>query len=350
MIREKKMKLVIMPFMLGAMAISSSAMAQETMYLAGYGGSFQKEMERDIIPAFEAEHNVKIVYVAGRSAETLAKLQAQKGNQEINVAIIDGGPMQQAVKFGFCDDVTDAPVYKDVYPVASTKQYDGHAVGIGLVATGITYNTESFKKNGWAAPTSWKDLTDPKFKQRFTTSPIGGTYGIYTLVMFARMNGGGENNIEPGFDAIREKLVPNVLSWTSSNNQLAQMFQNGDIDIAVWGSSRASSLKKTGFPAEFVYPEEGAPAIVISVCPVVDNSLPEKSQAFLQYLVSPEVQAKMAAWGFGPTNGLTKLDPKLAATLPFGPEKMAKMSPMDWTVINENRAEWTKVWNRTVEK
>jgi len=345
------MKQVGIPLILAALAVSTPALAQETLSLAGYGGSFQKMMEEEVLPPFEAEHDVKITYVAGRSAEIVAKLQAQKGNQEINVAIVDDGPMFQAIEFGFCDAVSDAPVYSSVYDLTGPGSFSGKAVGIGLVATGITYNSEAFEKNGWAAPKSWDDLLDLKFKQRASSSPIGGTYGLHMLVKFAQLNGGGEDNIEPGFDLVREKLVPNILSWTSSNDQLAQMFQNGEIDIAVWGSGRALALKKSGFPVDFVYPEEGAVALRSAVCPIVDNSQPELSQALVQYLVSPEVQAKLAAGaGFGPVNKDTQLTDEVAASVPYGPETVNKMTSVDWMVINERRADWTNEWNRTVER
>ena len=333
--------------LLGATAICSPGFAQQTMYVAGYGGSFQQEMQSDIIPGFEAKHNVKIVYVPGISSETVAKLQAQKGHEQINVAIIDDGPMYQAIQYGDCDSLASAPVYDDIYDFA---RFEGRAIGIGLNATGIVYNTEVFKKNGWAPPTSWQDLTDKKYAQRFTTSSISGTYGVDALVVFARINGGGEKNIQPGFDAIREKLAPNVVSWSSSPAQIAEMFENGDIDIAVWGSNRAIPLKDGGFPVEFIYPKEGAVALVAAACVVVQNNAPELSQAFVQYLVSPEVQTKLATQGFGPANRKTRLDARLAAELPYGPEKIAKMISVEWPVINQHRAEWTSVWNRTIEK
>jgi putative spermidine/putrescine transport system substrate-binding protein len=191
---------------------------------------------------------------------------------------------------------------------------------------------------------------DDKFAQRVTSNPISGTYGLNALIMFARINGGDEHNIEPGFKAVRDKLAPNVLSWSSSNAQLAQMFQNGDIDLAVWGSSRAVALKKTGFPIEFVYPREGAPVIVASTCAVVDNKLPEKSQALLQYLASADVQTKLAVEGFGPVNRQTKLDDAMAAQVPYGEALISKLVTFDWNAINQNRAQWTKQWNRTVER
>lgn len=324
-----------------------SAYAQQTMYVAGPGGSQQKLFQSQIFPAFEAKHNVKITYVPGISSEIVAKLQAQAGKQEINVAIVDDGPLYQAIQYGYCDKLTNTVAYKDIYPFA---QFGGSGIGIGLIATGLAYNTANYKKKGWAAPTSWKDLTEKKLAERVTASSLSGTYGLHTLVMFARMNGGGETNIDPGFEAIRKSLAPNVLSWSSSPAKLAEMFQNNDVDIAVWGSSRTIALKNTGFPIEFVYPAEGTPALVLGACPVVQNSLPDASQAFLQYLVTPEVQQKLAGEGLGPTNRRTKLDAKTAEQVPYGEERIGRMISIQWNEINQKRSEWTNRWNRTIER
>lgn len=334
---------------LALLAAGSHAMAQQqkTLYVGGPGGSTQKLFQEKIIPAFEATHAVKISYVPGISSELVAKLQAQRGRQEINVVMVDDGPMYQALQYGFCEALTNPAAYADVYEAA---RFGANAIGIGLVATGIAYNNATFAKNGWAAPTSWNDLTDPKYKQRLTASSLSGTYGIHTLLMFSRINGGSETNIEPGFDAIGKKLAPNVLSWSSSPAKLAEMFQNNDVDVAVWGSSRAYALKKTGFPIEFVYPTEGAAALVTAACVVVQNRAPELSQAFVQFLVTPQVQQWLASEGWGPTNSKTKLEGDIAKNVPYGPDDIKKLVKVDWLVVNQKRAEWTNRWNRTIER
>ena len=74
-------------------------------------------MRKDVFPTFEKTHNVKIDFVAGTSTNTVARLQAQKGNQEIDVAIVDDGPMYQAIALGFCAPLEGLPV-EDLYPTA----------------------------------------------------------------------------------------------------------------------------------------------------------------------------------------------------------------------------------------
>src|SRR5450830_166468 len=319
-----------------------------TLYVGSYGGSSEKLFKEKIIPAFEAAHKVKIVYVAGNSTDTLAKLQAQKGKQELDLVLLDDGPMQQAVQFGFCDKVKDAPIYKDLYPLA---RIDDRSMAVGAVATGLAYNTEAFKKAGLPKPDSWAILTDKKFKQKMAVPPISNTYGLQALIMFSKMRGGSETNIDPGFTAMSNEIAPNVLAWEPSPGKMTELFQNGDISLAVWGSGRVESFKATGFPIEFVYPKEGAMALLIAACPVVQSDVPELAQQLLQYLMTPDVQAWQAdTQGWGPVNSKVKLDPAVAAKVPYGPAQIGKLLPTNWTVVNEKRAEWTNRWNRTIER
>lgn len=329
--------------------LTGKAIAQDqTIYLGGYGGSFETLLKEKILPPFEQEHNAKIVYVPGNSTDTLAKLQAQKDNQELDVVFLDDGPMYQAVSFGFCDTIQDAAIFNDIYDIA--KMNTDKAVGAGFVVTGLAYNQKMFEDNGWEAPTSWNDLADPKYQGKLVVPPISNTYGLHALVMTARMNGGDENNIDIGFDAFSEKVAPNVLVFEPSSGKMSELFQNGEIALSVWGSGRLKSLADTGFPGGFVYPEEGGVALMVATCPVVDSDVPELAQQLVQHFLKPEYQVLLAETvGFGPTNKLAELPEELGSKLPYGPEKINALNAVDWNVINPLRGEWTKKWSRQVE-
>ncbi|MFP4894324.1 ABC transporter substrate-binding protein [Paraburkholderia sp. EG304] len=322
--------------------------AETTLYVANVGGSNEQLYRQKVIPPFEKAHDVKIVYVAGNSSDTLAKLQAQKGHQQINVAVMDDGPMYQAMQLGLCAKVEDAPVMKDLYPLA---RLGPTAVGVGMVATGIGYNEEAFRKLGLPAPDSWQALTDKRLKGKLGVPPMTNTYGLHTLVMLARLNGGGEKNIDPGFNAMTKQVAPNVLSWAPTPGEMDGLMQSGDVIMAPYGSGRAVALQNTGFPLKFVYPKEGGVALQVAACALAENAQPKLSQEFIQYLLSPEVQAMQAqAIGLGPVNKTVELTPEVAARVPYGPEQVRKLTAMDWATINQHRTEWTERWNRSVER
>lgn len=331
------------------LAASLGAQAAETIYVGGSGGSTETVFKEKIIPAFEAKTGAKVVYVAGNSTDILAKLQAQKGRQEMSVAMIDDGPMYQAVGQGLCAKVEDAGAVKELYPNA--RMVGERSAGIGFIATGLAYNKEIFARNGWKAPTSWLDLTDPKYKQKVVVPPITNGYGLLTLVMMARLNGGSEDKMDPGFDAMVKKVAPNVLAWEPSPGKMAQMLQTGEGALVVWGNGRVQSVVDQGAPVEFVYPKEGAVALMVAAC-VVDGAPQSRlGQQFLQHVVSAESQAQLAQTaGWGPVNRTTRLAPDLARKVVFGPDKVNALISPNYEVINAKRAEWTNRWNRAVER
>jgi putative spermidine/putrescine transport system substrate-binding protein len=327
----------------------SSAHAAETMYVGGYGGSVEQFFKDKIIPPFEAKTGTKLVYVPGNSTDILAKLQAQKGRQELSVAMIDDGPMYQAVGQNLCTKVEDSAALKEVYPNA--RMIGDKSVGIGFIATGLAYDKEIFAKNGWKAPTSWMDLTDPKYKQKIVIPPITNGYGLLTLVMMAKLNGGGEQKMDPGFNVMIKKVAPNVLAWEPSPGKMAQMLQTGEAALVVWGNGRVQTVIDQGAPVEFVYPKEGAVALLSAGCVVEGAPQAKLGQQFLQYILSPEVQSILAtAQGWGPVNKNTKLSAEVMKKVVYGPEKVNALFAPNYDVINTKRAEWTNRWNREVEQ
>lgn len=330
-----------------ALIASPASAQQKTLYVAGYGGSFEKTIRDEVIPIFEKENGVKVEYIAGNSTDTLAKLQAQKGNQQIDVAIVDDGPMYQAIQLGFCGKLDGLPA-ADLYDSARFK--DDRAVAIGIVATGLMYNTKVFAEKGWAPPTSWNDLKDTKYAKQLVIPPINNTYGLEALVMLSRMNGGGESNVDSGFKIFKEQINPNVLAYEPSPGKMTELFQSGQAVIAVWGTGRVQSFANTGFPVDFVYPKEGAATLLTTACPIAKPNASPLASSFVKMLLDPKIQLVMLKdYGYGPVLKSLKVPPELGKMAPIG-ERAAKLYNPDWTLINEKREEWTKRWNREVER
>jgi putative spermidine/putrescine transport system substrate-binding protein len=333
---------------IAALALAPSAILaqQKTLYVAGYGGSFEKTIRDEVIPAFEQANGVKVEYVAGNSTDTLAKLQAQRGNQQIDVAIVDDGPMYQAIQLGFCGKIEGLPA--DLYEAARFK--DNGAVGIGLVATGLMYNTKVFAEKGWAPPTSWNDLRDPKYQNQLVIPPINNTYGLHALLMLARMNGGSEADVDAGFKIFKDEINSNVLAYEPSPGKMTELFQSGQALLAVWGSGRVQSFANTGFPVDFVYPKEGAVTLLTTACPIAKPNVSPLASSFVRALLEPKIQLVMLKdYGYGPVLKTVTVPPELSKMAPVG-DRAAKLYTADWSIINEKREDWTKRWNREVER
>jgi putative spermidine/putrescine transport system substrate-binding protein len=193
-------------------------------------------------------------------------------------------------------------------------------------------------------------LIDPKYKKLLVIPPINNTYGLHTLVMMARLHGGSEKSIEPGFKLMKEKVNPNVLAYEPSPGKMTELFQSGQAQIAIWGSGRVKAFADTGFPVDFVYPKEGAVTLLASVCPVAKPNQSPLAHEWVKMMVTPELQTILAKeYGYGPVNKKTVVSPEDAKMAPVG-ERAAKLLLADWDTVNERRDEWTKRWNREVER
>jgi iron(III) transport system substrate-binding protein len=94
-----------------------------------------------------------------------------------------------------------------------------------------------------------------------------------------------------------------------------------------------------GLPLQEIYSESGD--IVLSDCAAVVNNCanPNAAAAFLEYVGSAEVQAKLA-------NDFLRV-PTLDSALADSPEWMAndlKVLEVDWVNIGEHKADWIKKW------
>lgn len=332
---------------LAALLATPLVSAQQKFTIAAYGGSYEDMMRKEIIPAWEKKAGVKVEYVAGNSTDNIARMQAQRANQEIDVAILDDGPMYQAVALGLCGELKSIN-YGDLYPVADMKT--GKSVTLGVVATGLMYNKKYYADNKLTPPTSWNDLKDAKFKKKMVMPPLNNSYGLHTVVMLARMNGGGEKNIDPGFKVMKDEVGPNVLAYEPQPGKMTELFQSGQAVFGVWGSGRVKAFQDTGFPVEFVYPKEGAIALGISTCPVAKPNASPLAQEFIAWMLTPEMQAVHAKGaGSGPVNRKTTLTPEVAKGLPYG-DAVAKLLTVDWDTVNANRTGWNNRWTREIER
>ncbi|MFC0271757.1 ABC transporter substrate-binding protein [Metabacillus herbersteinensis] len=321
---------------------------EQTLVLAAYGGSYEQKMKEVLIPEFEKEHGVKVKYITGSSVDTLSKLQAQKDKPQIDVAFLDDGPQAQAKAFGLLAPLDEEVVTNlaNVYDIAKDK--DNVGVGFGIISTGLAYNKELFEKNGWEPLTSWNDLSDPKFKGKLVLPSIANTYGIHMLLMTAIANGGSEENIEPGFEKLKE-IAKNAVTFDKTAD-VSNYFLQGQTVASAWGSSRVYTLQDTGFPIEYVIPKEGVPALMPTISVIKDAPNAELAQEFVNFILGEEAQELFANALFdGPVNKNVKLEGDITNKVVYGEDQIAKLIKVNWEVVNQKRAEWTERANKEIE-
>lgn len=334
-----------------AMAFCGSAAAQaKTLYIGMNGGAMEKAYSQYVFPAFEKLYGAKVVVVPGTSSDILAKAQANKDKPQMHVMFLDDGIMVRAIGMNLCEKQRPNANLNDIYPAARFK--GDMATGVSLGMTGLAYNAKMFKEKGWAAPTSWMDLADPKFKGKVVfQSMSSSSFGLHGFLMFNRIQGGSDTNVEPGFKAWPTTVGPNVLEYIPSSAKLSEMVQTNEAAIFPLTPTAVAALKVKGIPVEYAQPKEGSVVLMVGQCVIANNSEPDLSQKLAEFLLSPLAQANVLQYGAQiPTN------PK-APAVGEGAQQVADINKwmknavtLDWESVNANRPAWNARWNKTIER
>jgi len=335
-----------------ALIAAGGACAQiKTLYVGMNGGTFERTFTQAVFPDFEKANDVKIVVVPGTSADILAKATAAKDKPQMHVMFLDDGVMVRAIGAGLCEKLKASPGLDQVDKAAHFK--GDMAVGIDMTMTGLAYNKKMFDEKGWAAPTSWMDLADPKFKDKVVfQSASASSFGLHAFLMFNRIQGGSEANVEPGFTKFRDTIGKNVLEFIPNSAKIAEMVQTGEAAIFPQTPAGVITLKKKGIPVEYAHPKEGSVVLMVAQCVIANNSEPELAQKLAAYLLSAAAQSKaLAAGNIVPSNPSAKATtPEAEANLTAFHNYMKTAVMLDWDAINAKRPEWNSRWNKMIER
>ncbi|MBD9589323.1 polyamine ABC transporter substrate-binding protein [Pseudomonas sp. PDM03] len=334
---------------LSALLTVTQAQAEPTLYLGMNGGTMERLYADKVLPVFEKANNVKVVIVPGTSADILAKVQASKGNPQMHVMFLDDGIMYRAIAMGLCDKLEDSPTLAQIPAKGRIKD---QAVAVSLGVTGLAYNTRLFKEKGWATPTSWMDMADPRFKDKLVfQSMASSTFGLHGFLMFNRIQGGSETDVEPGFKAWPNTVGRNVLEYIPSSAKISEMLQTDEAALFPLTPTQVTALKLKGMPVEYAQPKEGAVVLNVAECAIANNTQPQLAQKLAAFLLTPEAQAAALEDGDQiPSNPNTPTTDKTRGQVEAMKQYLTTAIAIDWDQVNEQRPAWNARWNRSIER
>jgi putative spermidine/putrescine transport system substrate-binding protein len=310
--------------------------------VVGIWGAEQEQIVREfLIPEFTEITGADVELVLGGSSDRYARIYAEVDAPTMDVVYLSISQTQQASKDAVIlpPNPAGVPEFNNLYPQA--QEYGGY--GVSFMSIGLMVNTEYVTE----MPTSWLDLWKPEYKGKVAPFVFPGTQGTAFLVMAARVHGGGETNIDPGFEALKElKPFPMILSGIDETN-LA--FEQGDVWFAPQIRGYVESYKSQGGKVEFVTPEEGTPLAMNAASIPINSKNVDLAEVWINLHLSQAVQEAYAKVLFyAPTNKTVVLDADLAAIMPYGEDQVAKLLMLDNLTISTNQSEWVDRWNREI--
>lgn len=267
-------------------------------------------IDESVLKDFTKETGIKVVYDVFDSNEILeTKLLA--GGSGYDVVVPSAHFLGRQIQAGVFQklDKSKLPNIKNMWPAISERLavYDPgneYAVDYMWGTTGIGYNVKKIKEIMPDAPVdSWKILFDPTIAAKFKGC------GIYvldapdeTIPIALKYLGKDPNSRDPAdLKAAGDlwlKTAPNIQKFNSSEyiNALA----NGDICLALgWSGDvlqAAGRAKDAKNGNEIVYsiPKEGTDMWFDTMAIPADAKHVEEAYAFINYMMKPEVIAKVS--------------------------------------------------------
>lgn len=345
----------------GALALSSCASgdgteagedekeyAGETLVVTSFGGDWETAFIEAVVEPFEEETGAEVELTTLYSADALAQLTAQKASPQIDVVHFSGGQEYTAAQDGLLAPISadDLSAYDDLIDIATEGLERGEGPVVQLAPVGLLYNTES----GAPAPDSWLDLFADDYAGHVALTDFSNSYGVLSMLRVADALGGGIDDTSQAIADLGALAADGDAIVVSTSPDLQTAFAQRDIWLAPYAMDYAATLQDAGLPVEFIVPEEGATASLITANVVEGRENTELATLFIDYELRPEAQEIFAeSMRYTPVNSATELSGD-AADAVLTAEELETVVVYDAGEIAEQRQSWTDEWNALITR
>jgi putative spermidine/putrescine transport system substrate-binding protein len=333
-------------------AVEGKAEGSKTAYLQSYGGTIQALLRQlGVAERFNQDTGYTVTLVPKVTGdEIIGTAIAQADDPHIDLVFVDEAIWVRGLQRGIFAalDPKDFPNFLQIYDIAFVKR-DGQIYGVAPYADilGILYQPEIFKQHGWAPPVSWQDLFRPEF-QGILGLPTLGDYGYFLVVQLARMNGGSEQNIQPGFDALK-RLAPGT-TWTETFTQVAQLFSRGDAAVGVQGIGLAKKLTAQGVPVGVARPDPlYMSPTVMGIMKKAPN--PEAARVFMNWFLGKYALTRAAEeYGHTPLNKEVHFSDEEVKALGLvqGNDAIKQLAVIDFDYVSQQLPQWEQIFRTEI--
>ena len=313
------------------------AQERTPLTVAAYGGVYEKILRSQVIPAFEAANPYTVTLVVTDDSNILPRMLTSRGRSPYDVITVndDAATLLQARGLLAPDQSAHLPELAQTY--ASMKPPRTVVYGGTIYEYDLVYRTAAFP----TAPTSWQDLWKPGIT--VGVPYVGQSYGMTFLYIAALLNGGSAADLGPGFEAI--KRLGKVKIYNNVGHGLT-LFQQGEIDAALYYAHRGQQLISLGFPVARTRPKEGVYAQRTGTQIPKGASNMAGALAWVAFSLSPAYQGPLVAEFYSPANTTVPIPPAVAASFITGEADVAALRDPPWTELLPQRDDVLDRWRR----
>jgi len=327
-----------------AMALASSANAQDrTLTISVYSFS-QDEFKELVYTPFEAICDCKIVVETGNSIERMAKIEANKANPVIDMAVLSTHDALGAARAGLLQPIDTAALsnYDKLYDIAKDPLGDNLGIGYTFYATSIVYRSDKVTVDSWA------DLLSPELAGNVALPDVTTNQGPPSLYMIGKAMGDTSTDLTMPIEKVGEK-ADDIVTFYVRSSQLAQLMQQEEIWAAPVGRFAWGRFKDNGLPMEWATPVEGQTGGMNVMVMTAGNGNEDLALQFMDFWLSTKIQTALAeALVDSPANSEVSVSDEIAANLTYGADTVGQLDLLSPSTILDNRESWLDQWNAKV--
>lgn len=321
-----------------------TALAQEKTLTISVYALAQDEYKKIVYTPFEEKCGCKLVVETGNSVERIAKMDANKANPVVDMAVVSMADALSAARAGLIDKIDTAKIasYDKLYDIAKDPNGDGMSVGYTFYATSIAYRSDKMKIESWA------DLLKPEYASHIAWPNVTTNQGPPSLYMLGQALGKDTPDLKAPIEAVGA-AKDDIVTFYEKSSQLVQLMQQEEIWAAPIGRFTWAPFTKLDMPISWATPKEGQTGGMNVMIVTKNSKNRDLALQFMDFWLSTETQSKLAeALIDSPANKEAKVSEAAANNLTYGEETAKSLKLIPSAVSLDNRAGWLKSWNEKV--
>lgn len=328
----------------GAKPASVQAGKKLLITVTPFAGADLGTMPKEFAKEYMAKHsNVEIKLDDSLLfTKQTAQWAADKTKPLSNLAFSNGGSTASGKATGMYMKLDEAMIANASKVNAKFKDPDGVGMPLGVDQLGLLYNTKVLT----TPPTSWTNMWADNMvgKLCFFNMPWEA------IGMAAKLDGGGWDNIEPGFQ-IWTKHAKNIRVIVSANPQFLNVLSTGEAAMTSHYHGTSQVWKAGGAPLEFASPSEGTVLVPVGLN---INAGSNQDQIEVMYdmineMLTPKWNQRWADLSVEmPANQEVELSDKLKAFPAVAKGMDQQFQIVEWDILGKNTAAWTERWQKEV--
>jgi putative spermidine/putrescine transport system substrate-binding protein len=302
----------------------------------------------NVFTPFEKENNVKIILETGNNSERLTKLKSNP-NSNIDIIYLSEAFAQEGIESELFEklDYSKIPNSENLDKKSKKLTEAGYGPAYTLNRAAIAYDPN---KTGFEIK-SWNDLWNSKLEGKVSIPDVTTTFGPSTMYIASNYKNADitSDSGKSAFKAL-EELKPNLVKTYTRSSDLANMFANNEIAVAITADFAYGRVKGGAPDVVFVDPAEGAYINFNTINIVKSSKNKDLATKFIDYALSTEVQTRTAkALGESPVNSKVELTKEESENLTYG-EVVKNSNTVDHKFVNSVKTQWIDNWNRTLNQ